>query len=332
MVEIGLVVFGIVLALLFDFGNGVNDSANSIATIVSTKVLSFRAAALLAAIFNFIAVFFFTTAVAKTVGSGLIDPNVINIYIILAGMFGAIIWIYFSNFWGLPISASHALIGGLIGAALLAVGPKALILKGIVLVVLFIFIAPIMGMIGGALFSILIFWIFKGKRHTKINNYFKKLQLISSSLFSLSHGANDAQKTIGIITLLLYSSGLLTTFIIPYWVILMSYTTIGLGTFLGGKRVIKTMGVKITKLKPIHGFCAESSGTLTIILCSLCGIPVSTTHVIAGSIVGVGLTKRTTAVRWYIARNIIWAWILTIPVSAFIGAITYFFINIYLKS
>lgn len=323
MAEIGLVILGIIIALFFDFGNGLNDAANAISTIVATKVLSFKAAALLSAIFNFIAAFFFTTAVAKTIGKGLINPDFVTVPIILAGIVGAIAWVYFATYLGLPISASHSLIGGFIGAALLVGGPKVLILSGIFLVLIFIFAAPIIGMIGGVMFSLLTLWIFKRSKPSKLDKYFKRLQIVSASLLSLSHGANDAQKTIGIIAILLYSGGLMATFHIPYWVILISYFTIGLGTYIGGKKVVKTVGTKITKLKPVHGFCAETSGMLTITFCSLLGIPVSTTHVISGSIIGVGTTRRVTAVRWNIARNIIWAWILTIPISALVGAMTY---------
>jgi len=323
MGDLALVIIGIIIALLFDFGNGLNDAANAISTVVATKVLSLRAAALLSAFFNFVAAFFFTTAVAKTIGTGLIDTNFVTVPMVLSGMVGAIAGVYLATYLGLPISASHSLIGGFIGAAILVGGFKILILSGIIIVLIFIFAAPIIGLIGATLFSLFVLWIFRRSRPHKLDKYFKRLQLISASLFSLSHGANDAQKTIGVITLLLYSGGFLRTFNVPYWVIIASYLTIGLGTLIGGRKVIRTMGLRLTKLKPVNGFCAETSGMLTIVFCSLFGVPVSTTHVISGSIVGVGLVKRATAVRWYIARNIVWAWIITIPFSAIAGAATY---------
>ncbi len=330
MGDLGLVIIGIIIALLFDFGNGLNDAANAISTVVATKVLSFRAAALLSASFNFVAAFFFTTAVAKTIGTGLIDPSFVTVPIILSGMVGAIAWVYLATFLGLPISASHALIGGFIGAAVLVGGIKVVILSGVIIVLIFIFAAPIIGLIGATLFSLFVLWMFKKKNPHKLNKHFKKLQLVSASLFSLSHGANDAQKTIGIITLLLFSGGFLKTFDVPYWAIIISYLTIGLGTLMGGRKVIKTMGLRLTKLKPVNGFCAETSGMLTVVFCSLLGIPVSTTHVISGSIVGVGLVKRAKSIRWHIARNIMWAWIITIPFSAIAGAATYSFFDLFI--
>ncbi len=326
-----LVIATIIIALVFDFGNGLNDAANAISTIVATKVLSFRAAAVLATIFNIAGAFFFTVAVAKTIGKGLVDPSVVNTLIILAGLIGAIFWVYLTTYFGLPISASHALIGGFVGSAIAAVGFKYLIWSGIIKIVAFIAIAPIVGMIGGYWLSLVIIWLFKDSNPTKVNKYFKGLQLVSASVYSLGHGTNDAQKTMGIIAILLFSNGLLgSEFYVPFWVVIVSHLTIGLGTLIGGWRVVKTMGTRITKLKPVNGFCAETAGASVILGSTFFGIPVSTTHVISGSIIGVGATKRLTAVRWGVARRIVWAWILTIPISAFVGAITYSLISIIL--
>jgi inorganic phosphate transporter, PiT family len=312
--------------LIFDFLNGMNDAANSIATIVATRVLSLRTAAFLAMFFNIIAAFVFTVAVAKTVGKGIIDPSYVTTAIILAGLIGGAAWVYITSHFGMPISASHSLIGGLIGSVLFGVGPSALILTGIIKVVLFIFLAPIIGLMLAITFTTIIFGAIR-KLNPKPNNankHFKWLQLISSSAFSLNHGANDAQKTMGVITLALFVNGYLgQEFYVPFWVILVSHFAIGLGTLIGGWKVVKTMGIKLTKLRPVHGFCAETAGALTIFGCSLAGIPVSTTHVICGSIAGVGVTKRASSVKWNRARPIVWAWLLTIPVSAIIGGLTY---------
>lgn len=326
-----LVIATIVIALVFDFGNGMNDAANAISTIVATKVLSFRAATLLAMVFEISGVFIFTTAVAKTIGAGIVKLPSVTTEMVFAALIGAIIWLYLTTYFGLPISASHSLIGGLIGTAIVANGFQSLILPGILVIAAFIFAAPIIGMFGGMYFSVLIQWLFKKSMPSKVDKYFKKLQLVSASAYALSHGSNDAQKTIGVISLLLFSAGFLgSEFYIPFWVILISYVTIGLGTFIGGWKVVKTMGMKITKLKPVDGFCAETSGAATIIMCTLLGIPVSTTHVIAGSITGVGSTKRAKAVRWGIARRIVWAWLLTIPASAIVGALTYYISSAFL--
>lgn len=318
-----LVYAGIALALAFDFGNGFNDAANAVSTVVATRVLTLRQAVLLSAACNFIAAFLFSTAVADTVGKGLVAPESITVPIVLCGLVGAIFWVYLTTLKGLPISASHSLIGGLIGAAVVANGIGVLIWGGIWKVVLFIFLAPTVGFLGAIIFSIFILRLVKNSSPTSVNELFKKLQLISVSVYSLGHGTNDAQKTMGIITLLLFSGGMISTFHVPVWVIFASYFSIALGTLAGGKEVIKTMGTKITKLKPIHGFCAESSGAGVIIGSTLLGIPVSTTHVIAGSITGVGVTRRTSAVRWGIARNIVYTWVLTIPVTALIGGLAY---------
>ncbi len=323
-----LVVLGIIVALVFDFGNGLNDAANAISTVVATRVLSLRAAVLLSAFFNFVAAFVFSLAVATTIGKGIVDSEAVTITIVISGLIGSIVWVYFSSFIGLPVSASHALIGGFVGSAIIGAGFDSLILSGILIIFAFIFIAPILGMIGSFLFSSLVLLIVKNSPPGKVNKWFKRLQLISVSVYSLGHGTNDAQKTIGIISIMLFSGGFLgTEFFIPWWVIILSYTVIALGTIAGGWRVVKTMGTKITKLRPINGFCAETSGAGVIIASSMFGIPVSTTHVISGSIMGVGLTKRASAVRWSIARNIVWAWILTIPVTALVGAVTYLILN-----
>ena len=323
-----LVAIGILTALIFDFGNGLNDAANAISTVVATRVLSLRSAVLLSAFFNFVAAFVFSVAVAATIGKGLIDLEAVTTTIVLSGLVGSIVWVYFSSFIGLPVSASHALIGGLVGSALVGAGFNSLIVSGILIVFAFIFVAPIIGMIGSFLFSALVLRLVRNTPPRKVNNLFKRLQLISVSVYSLGHGTNDAQKTMGIISLMLFSSGFLgNEFFVPWWVIILSHTTIALGTIAGGWRVIKTMGTKITKLRPINGFCAETSGAGVIIASTVFGIPVSTTHVVSGAIMGVGLTKRTSAVHWSVARNIVWAWVLTIPVTAFVGAISYLILN-----
>jgi len=323
-----LVAIGILTALIFDFGNGLNDAANAISTVVATRVLSLRSAVLLSAFFNFVAAFVFSVAVAATIGKGLIDLEAVTTTIVLSGLVGSIVWVYFSSFIGLPVSASHALIGGLVGSALIGAGFNSLIVSGILIVFAFIFVAPIIGMIGSFLFSALVLRLVRNTPPRKVNNLFKRLQLISVSVYSLGHGTNDAQKTMGIISLMLFSSGFLgNEFFVPWWVIILSHTTIALGTIAGGWRVIKTMGTKITKLRPINGFCAETSGAGVIIASTVFGIPVSTTHVVSGAIMGVGLTKRTSAVHWSVARNIVWAWVLTIPVTAFVGAISYLILN-----
>jgi len=331
MVDLILVIIIIVLALIFDFGNGFNDAANSVSTVVATRVLSLRNAIILAAFSNFIAAFIFGVAVATTIGKGIIDPSVVTLWIIFSGLIGAIIWVYVTTFLGLPISASHSLIGGYLGAGLVAVGISGVLWTGVLKVVLFIVIAPLVGLIVAYLLFIAVLLFVYRIKISKIDKYFKKLQLISVFVYSLSHGTNDAQKTMGIIAITLFTAGLLgTTFHVPFWVIIASHLTIATGTLAGGKRVIKTMGLQITKLKPIHGFCAETAGAGTIIACSILGIPVSTTHVISGAIIGVGTTKRFSAVRWIVARKIAWAWIFTIPISASIGALTYYVVSIFI--
>ena len=330
MPDLIFVIIVILIALIFDFINGFHDAANAIATIVATNVLKPRNAVLLAAFWNFFGTFVFGVAVAKTIGTGVVNPNVVNIYIILAALIGAILWNIVTWYYGIPSSSSHALIGGLIGAGIISSGFKSIILSGLIKILLFISIAPLLGFLGAIIFTVLLMWIFKNSAPSKINVYFKKLQMVSSSFYSLGHGTNDAQKTMGIIALLLFTSHLTANFYVPKWVIFASYTSIALGTFFGGWRIVKTMGLKITKLKPFHGFSAESSGGLVLLFTGLFGIPVSTTHVISGSIIGVGSVRRYSGVRWQIARKIIWAWILTIPISAIIGSLSYFVIKLFL--
>lgn len=316
----GIVVFGIILALVFDFGNGFNDAANSISTVIATRVLTMQQAVVLAAFANFIAAFVFGVSVASTIGKGIIDPSIVTPVLVISAIIGSIVWVYLTTALGLPISASHALIGGLIGAGFSAGGLNALQFSGILVVILFIFLAPMLGLIGAVIFSIIILWIARKSNPSAVNWYFRKLQLLSVSVYSLGHGTNDAQKTMGIISLLLFSGGFLGgTFFVPFWVIILSHAAIALGTLAGGHKVVKTMGLRLTSLKPIQGFCAESAGALTIIASTIFGIPVSTTHVISGSIAGVGVVRRTSAVRWPIARKIVFAWALTIPFCALIA-------------
>jgi inorganic phosphate transporter, PiT family len=314
----------ITLALVFDFYNGMNDAANSIATIVSTRVLTPVQAVIWAAFFNFAAAFLFGVGVATTIGKGIVDVSIVDNIVIFSGLIGAIMLSATATHLGLPISVSHAIIGGYGGAAVVKAGFHSLILAGYTKVVIFIFLAPLLGFAFAYLFSIITLWIVKNKAPVKVDKYFRKLQLVSSALFSISHGTNDAQKTIGIITIVLFTNNMLgTTFYVPDWVIFTSYSVIALGTMIGGWKVIRTLGMRVTKLNPFGGFSAESSAGLTIIFATLLAIPVSTTHTITGSIIGVGSTKRFSAVRWGVARNILWAWVLTIPLSAFFAAITY---------
>jgi inorganic phosphate transporter, PiT family len=322
-------VFIITLALVFDFYNGMNDAANSIATVVSTRVLSPIQAVAWAAFFNFIAAFMFGVSVATTIGKGIVDVNIVDNFVIFSGLVGAIILTATTTHYGLPISVSHSIIGGYGGAGIAKAGFSAIIVSGYTKVIIFIFLAPILGFIIALLFSIATLWIVRNRSPYKVDMYFRKFQLISAALFSLSHGSNDAQKTIGIITVVLFTNGLIgAQFHIPFWVIILSYSVIALGTLIGGWKVIRTLGMRVTKLTPFGGFSAETSAGLTIILATLLGIPVSTTHTITGSIIGVGTTKRFSAVRWGVARNILWAWILTIPLSAIFAMATYY-ISIY---
>jgi PiT family inorganic phosphate transporter len=319
-----LVVFIVLLALLFDFLNGMNDAANAIATVVSTRVLSPRLAVFWAAFFNFIAAFGFGVAVANTIGKGIVDPSIVSPQLILSALLGAIIWTHICTQYGIPISVSHALIGGLVGAGVMKAGVAVLNIPSILKVVAFIFIAPLLGLVFGFLLMSLTMWVFRGSSPRSVDKLFRIGQLISSAAYSIGHGTNDAQKTMGVIAVLLYSTGHLgETFYVPVWVIFAAYTAIGLGTFFGGWKVIKTMGLKLTHLRPVGGFCAETGGAVLLLGTALAGIPVSTTHTIAGAIMGVGATRRMSAVRWGIAGRIVMAWILTIPVSAAVSAGVY---------
>ena len=317
-------IFIIFLALLFDFLNGMNDAANSIATIVSTRVLTPRQAVLWAAFFNFAAAFGFGVNVATTVGKGIVETNIVTHELILAALVGAIVWTHLCTRFGLPISVSHALIGGLAGAGVVKAGFGALVAPGLIKVTIFIFLSPIIGFFLGIIFMISVTWIFRNWKIKKVDKVFKVGQLLSSAAFSLGHGTNDAQKTMGIIAILLYSGGYLgSEFYVPLWVIIASYSVIAAGTLTGGWKVIRTMGMRLTKLKPIGGFCAESGGAIVLLGTAAAGIPVSTTHTIAGAIMGVGSIKRLSAVRWGIAGKIVWAWVLTIPLSALCSAAVY---------
>ena len=319
------VIIIIVVALAFDFINGFHDAANSIATVVSTRVLSPQHAVVWAAFFNLAAVFFIGDQVAKTVGTGIIHISVIDNYLVLSALLGAIVWNLITWWLGLPSSSSHALIGGLIGAGLVKGGTDVLVWSGILKTTAFIVISPTVGMILGLVMMILVLNLSNNKSVRRADTIFRRLQLFSAAVYSLSHGMNDAQKTMGIITMVLFSSGYLSgSFHVPWWVVILSYLFIALGTMSGGWRIVKTMGSKITKLAPMGGFCAETAAAISIIGATIGGIPVSTTHTITGAIVGVGATKRLTAVRWGIAGNIIWAWILTIPMSALIAAFSYY--------
>lgn len=314
--ELILVIITVVIALVFDFLNGFHDAANSIATIVSTHVLKPQWAVLWAASFNFLAFFVFGLYVANTIGTGLIDPAVIDVKLVFCALLGAVFWNLFTWYFGLPSSSSHALIGGLLGAAIVKAGLAPLKWWGISKVLLAIVLSPLLGLIMGSLMMFLIARIFFYTNPKKIDSWFRKLQLFSSALISLGHGGNDAQKTMGIIAVVLFSNGLLgDQFFVPSWVVISCYLVIALGTFFGGWRIIRTMGMKITKLKPVSGFCAETGGAATIFLATILGIPVSTTHTITGAIVGVGSMHGTSAVRWAVARKIVWAWILTIPAA-----------------
>jgi len=318
----------IVVALVFDYINGFHDAANSIATVVSTRVLSPVQAVAMAAFFNFAAVLIFGTGVAKTVGSGMVDLNVVTYAVILAGLMGAIIWNLITWYFGLPTSSSHALFGGYAGAAVAKAGFGSLIIAGWTKTIVFIVVAPMIGLTVGLLVMSSIFWIFRDTTPTRVDRWFRRLQLMSAAAYSLMHGANDAQKTMGIITGALLTGGYISTFEVPVPVEIASYTAIGLGTLSGGWRIIKTMGTKITKLKPVGGFAAETGAAVAIYTATHLGVGISTTHTITGAIVGVGATKRLSAVRWGVAGQIVWAWILTIPASATIGALSYLLIRL----
>ena len=322
--SLGLLVFLVVLALAFDFMNGLHDAANSIATVVSTGVLKPHHAVAFAAFFNFVAIMVFHLKVAATVGKGIVDPAVIDHYVIFGALMGAISWNAITWYFGLPSSSSHALIGGLIGAGVAKLGFGSLVASGITKTVAFIFISPLMGFVLGGLLLVAVSWIFRRASPSRIDRWFRRLQLVSAAAYSLGHGGNDAQKTIGIIWVLLIAAGSLgPQEEVPLWAIVACYVAIAMGTMFGGWRIVKTMGQRITKLKPVHGFCAEAGGAVMLFGATALGIPVSTTHTITGAIVGVGSTRSVSAVRWGVAGNIVWAWIFTIPASAFIAAISW---------
>lgn len=319
--SIGVVALLVIMALAFDFMNGFHDAANAIATVVSTRVMKPHTAVIMAAACNVAAIFLFELKVAATVGKGTIEAFAIDDRVIFGALAGAIAWNFITWRHGIPSSSSHALIGGLIGPALVHSGPQALIASGIVKVVAFILISPLLGMVLGSLMMVLVSWLFRNAAPRQVDKYSRILQLFSASAYALGHGGNDAQKTIGILWMLLLSSGMMQAGeYVPYWAVASCYAAIGLGTIFGGWRIIKQMGQKITKLKPVGGFCAQTGGAATLFLATALGVPVSTTHTITGAIIGVGATKRFSAVRWGVAGSIVWAWVLTIPCSALIGA------------
>jgi PiT family inorganic phosphate transporter len=326
-VEIALVVLIVFVALIFDYINGFHDAANSIATVVSTRVLTPAKAVMWAAFFNFAAAFGFGTAVAKTVGSGMIDITVVTHAVILAGLIGAIVWDLITWYYGLPTSSSHALIGGYAGAAVAKAGTGALIAGGWTKTLIFIVLAPVIGLTLGFSLMILLYWVFRNFSPFRVDIWFRKLQLVSAALYSLGHGANDAQKTMGIIAGALFAGGLISEFRIDMWVVLSAHAAIALGTLSGGWRIIHTMGNKITKLQPVGGFAAETAGAISLFTATSLGVPVSTTHTITGAIVGVGATRRWSAVRWGLAGKIVWAWVLTIPAAAMIAAMTFYLLD-----
>jgi PiT family inorganic phosphate transporter len=326
-VEFFLVIVVIAVALIFDYINGFHDAANSIATVVSTRVLTPGKAVVWAAFFNFIAAFVFGTAVARTVGSGMIDITIVTSAVILAGLIGAIVWDLITWYYGLPTSSSHALIGGYAGAAVAKAGTGVLILSGWTKTLYFIVLAPLIGMLLGLLLMIAIYWTFRHTAPMRVDHWFRRLQLVSAALYSLGHGGNDAQKTMGIIAGALFAGGIITEFRIDWWVILSAHAAISLGTLSGGWRIIHTMGQKITRLQPVGGFAAETAGAISLFTATYLGVPVSTTHTITGAIVGVGSTRRLSAVRWGIAGKIVWAWVLTIPASALIAALTFYVLS-----
>ena len=324
-VALWVVLVLVLLALAFDFMNGFHDAANSIATVVSTGVLRPAQAVVFAAVFNFIAIFVFHLSVAATVGKGIVLPGVVDTHVVFGALAGAITWNVVTWYYGIPSSSSHALIGGIVGAVLAKSGASALIASGIMRTVAFIFVSPLLGFLLGSLMMLLVAWVFRRVTPSRVDKWFRRLQLVSAGAYSLGHGDNDAQTTIGIIWMLLMATGYASTTDAapPTWTIVSCYVAIALGTMFGGWRIVKTMGQRITKLKPVGGFCAETGGAMTLFLATALGIPVSTTHTITGAIVGVGSTQRASAVRWGVAGNIIWAWVLTIPASAFVAGVAY---------
>jgi PiT family inorganic phosphate transporter len=324
-VALWVVMVLVALAILFDFMNGFHDAANSIATVVSTGVLKPGHAVLFAAFFNLIAIFIFHLSVAATVGKGIAQPGVVDVHVVFGALVGAISWNLVTWYYGIPSSSSHALIGGIVGAVIAKTGTGGLVATGIWKTVAFIFVSPFLGFVLGSMMMVLVAWGFRRATPSRVDRWFRRLQLVSAGAYSLGHGGNDAQKTIGIIWMLLIATGYASSgdAAPPTWVIVSCYAAIALGTMFGGWRIVKTMGQKITKLKPVGGFCAETGGALTLFLATALGIPVSTTHTITGAIVGVGSAQRASAVRWGVAGNIVWAWIFTIPASAFVAAIAY---------
>jgi len=320
-----VVVVLVVMAVVFDFMNGFHDAANSIATVVSTGVLKPGQAVVFAAFFNIVAIFIFHLSVAATVGKGTVLPGIVDTHVVFGALTGAITWNFITWYYGIPSSSSHALIGGIAGAAIAKAGVASLIISGIMKTVIFIFVSPLLGFLLGSIMMVAVSWVFRGFRPLKVDKWFRRLQLVSAGAYSLGHGGNDAQKTIGIIWMLLMATGYanVADSSPPIWVVVICYSAIGIGTMLGGWRIVRTMGQKITKLKPVGGFCAETGGAITLFVATALGVPVSTTHTITGAIVGVGSTRRASAVRWGVAGNIIWAWILTIPASAFVAAVSY---------
>ncbi|MEX8497402.1 MAG: anion permease [Leptothrix ochracea] len=315
----------VLLALAFDFMNGFHDAANSIATVVSTGVLKPQQAILFAAFFNVLALFIFQLKVAATIGKGIVLPGVVDHHIIFGALIGAVVWNLITWWYGIPSSSSHALIGGIVGAVMAKSGAGALIGAGIWRTVIFIFVSPALGFLLGSVMMVAVAWIFRKRAPLKIDNWFRRLQLVSAGLYSLGHGGNDAQKTIGIIWMLLIATGYAAadSTMPPAWVIWLCYIAIGMGTMFGGWRIVRTMGQKITKLKPVGGFCAETGGAMTLFIATAMGVPVSTTHTITGAIVGVGATRRASSVRWGVASSIVWAWIFTIPAAALVAALSY---------
>lgn len=315
----------VVLAILFDFMNGFHDAANSIATVVSTGVLKPQQAVLFAAFFNVLAILVFHLNVAATVGKGIVQPGVVDHHVVFGALIGAIVWNVVTWWYGIPSSSSHALIGGICGAVIAKAGVSSLVGGGVFKVVAFIFVSPVLGFVLGSLLMVIVAWICRRSSPLRVDNWFRRLQLISAGLYSLGHGGNDAQKTIGIIWMLLIATGYASASdtLPPAWTIWACYLAIGMGTMFGGWRIVQTMGQKITKLKPVGGFCAETGGAMTLFLATALGVPVSTTHTITGAIVGVGSVRRASAVRWGVAGNIVWAWIFTIPASAFVAGIFY---------
>ncbi|MBN8503533.1 MAG: inorganic phosphate transporter [Burkholderiales bacterium] len=320
-----VVIMLVTLALLFDFMNGFHDAANSIATVVSTGVLKPGQAVAFAAFFNFVAIFVFHLSVATTIGKNIVQPGIVDTHAVFGALCGAIAWNVITWWYGIPSSSSHALIGGIVGAVIAKAGVGALLAAGILKTVLFIFVSPTLGFLLGSLMMVLVAWICRRQRPVRVDKWFRRLQLLSAGAYSLGHGGNDAQKTIGIIWMLLIATGYTAAGdkTPPTWVIVSCYAAIGLGTLFGGWRIVKTMGQRITKLKPVGGFCAETGGAMTLFLATALGIPVSTTHTITGAIVGVGSTRNASSVRWGVAGNIVWAWIFTIPAAAFMAAVAY---------